>query len=208
MGLLSKMRKRRQEKKAAFKAAKLRAKAEAKADAKLEKRKDKYLRKTAKQVRKHDAKELKARRKHEEFMAKNTLEQIKAGRFNKDNVSRYATALRTAAPVALPLLYRAMVQVQERSESSRAANAGVSKRSMAAFSGEGAPQRARIKAVRDAVKRGVPNGFAKDIEERLDTLEDAVRNAEAMPASQQRRLLGSVSTELDLIETQIAEKSV
>ena len=159
-------------------------------------------------MRKHDAKELKARRKHEEFMAKNALQQIKAGRFNKDNVTRYATALRTAAPAALPLLYRAMVQIQESAEGSRASRSGVSRRSMAAFSGEGAPQRARIKAVRDAVKRGVPDGFAKDIDERLDTLEDAVRNAEAMPASQQRRLLGSVSTELDLIESQIAEKSV
>ena len=208
MGLLSKMRKRRHEKKAAYKAAKLRAKAEAKADAKLEKRKDKYLRKTAKQVRKYDAKEMKARRKHEEFMAKNALQQIKAGRFNKDNVTRYATALRTAAPAALPLLYRAMVRIQENAEGSRASRAGVSKRSMAAFSGEGAPQRARIKAVRDAIKRGVPNGFAKDIDERLDTLEDAVSNAEAMPASQQRRLLASVSTELDLIESQLAEKSV
>ncbi|WP_426705618.1 DUF6474 family protein [Corynebacterium auriscanis] len=208
MGLLSKMRKRRQEKKAAYKAAKLRAKAEAKADAKLEQRKDKYLRKTAKQVRKYDAKELKARRKHEEYMAKNALQQIKAGRFNKNNVARYATALRTAAPAALPLLYRAMVQIQENSEGSRASRSGVTRRSMAAFSGEGAPQRARIKAVRDAVKRGVPNGFAKDIDERLDTLEDAVRNAEAMPPSQQRRMLGSVSTELDLIESQIAEKSV
>ncbi|MEL4161739.1 DUF6474 family protein [Corynebacterium bovis] len=148
MGLLSSARRRRQEKKAIYKAAKVRAKAEAKSTGKLEKKKEKYLRKTAKQVRKLDQKELKARRKHEETMAKTALEQIKAGRFNSANVLRYTAALRTLAPVAVPLAYRALNQLRSLSEGREASRHGVDRSSMGWVAGTGAPQRARIEDLR------------------------------------------------------------
>lgn len=207
MGLLSTLRKRRQEKKAAEKAAKVRALAEAKADAKLEKAKEKYLRKTAKQVRKADAKELKNRRKHEEKMAAAALEQLKAGNFNGANVTRYVGAARVALPALLPLFYRGMTQLKEANERGTAQAHGVSAQDMAQFSGDGAPQQARIRQIRkDVSKGGLPMGFAKDVDERMDDLEDAVKNTSNMNNDQTRHALQAVSRELDLVEAQIQIK--
>ncbi|HIW96175.1 MAG TPA: hypothetical protein H9867_06810 [Candidatus Corynebacterium gallistercoris] len=209
MGLFSTLRKRRQEKKAMEKAAKVRAKAQVKADAQLEKRKEAYLQKTAKQVRKMDAKEMKARRKHEQKMAQSALEQLKAGRFNSKNVARYAGAARVAAPIAIPLAYRLLTQLRGASEATTANRAGVSTASLAKYGGEGsgaAAYRARIDAVRDSLDKGIPSGFAKDIDERMDDLETAVENTSSMSEGQAHRVLSSVGKELDLVEAQIAAK--
>ena len=189
MGLFSTLRKRRQEKKAMEKAAKVRAKAQVKADAQLEKRKEAYLQKTAKQVRKMDAKEMKARR--------------------KQNVARYAGAARVAAPIAIPLAYRLLTQLRGASEATTANRAGVSTASLAKYGGEGsgaAAYRARIDAVRDSLDKGIPSGFAKDIDERMDDLETAVENTSSMSEGQAHRVLSSVGKELDLVEAQIAAK--
>lgn len=209
MGLLSTLRKHRQEKKAMEKAAKVRAKAQVKADAELEKRKETYLRKTAKQVRKIDAKEMKARRKHEQKMAQSALEQLKEGRFNSKNVARYAVAVRVATPVAIPLMYRLLTQLRGAAEATTASRVGVSAASLAKYGGEdsnAAAYRARIDAVRDSLGKGVPSGFAKDIDERMDDLENAVENTSSMSEGQAHRVLSSVGKELDLVETQIAAK--
>ena len=206
MGLLSGMRKRRQEKKAIEKAAKVRAKAQVKADSKLEKRKEAYLRKTARQVRKMDAKELKAQRKHNEKMAKASLEQIKAGRFNSKKVLKVAGAARVAAPFAIPLFYRGMTALQEASNSSAARRSGLATKATAQFPGDGGLQQARIKKIRKSLDDGVPTGFAKDISERMDDLDKAVENSRSMNDGQAKRVLRSVSNELDLVEAQIKAK--
>ncbi|WP_408924928.1 DUF6474 family protein [Corynebacterium sp. YSMAA1_1_F7] len=206
MGLLSGMRKRRQEKKAIEKAAKVRAKAQVKADSKLEKRKEAYLRKTAKQVRKMDAKELKAQRKHNEKMAKASLEQIKAGRFNSKNVLKVAGAARVAAPFALPLFYRGVTALQEASNDSAARRNGLALKATAEFPADGSLQQARIKKIRKSLDKGVPAGFAKDISERLDDLDTAIENSRSMNNGQTKRVLRSVSNELDLVESQIKAK--
>lgn len=206
MGLLSGMRKRRQEKKAIEKAAKVRAKAQVKADSKLEKRKEAYLRKTAKQVRKMDAKELKAQRKHNEKMAKASLEQIKAGRFNSKNVLKVAGAARVAAPFALPLFYRGVTALQEASNGSAARRNGLALKATAEFPADGSLQQARIKKIRKSLDKGVPAGFAKDISERLDDLDTAIENSRSMNNGQTKRVLRSVSNELDLVESQIKAK--
>ena len=206
MGLLSSARRRRQEKKAIYKAAKVRAKAEAKSTGKLEKKKEKYLRKTAKQVRKLDQKELKARRKHEETMAKTALEQIKAGRFNSANVLRYTAALRTLAPVAVPLAYRALNQLRSLSEGREASRHGVDRSSMGWVAGTGAPQRARIEDLRSRLRDGRgPAGFGRDARERLDQLESSLEHAGSMSDSQKRNLESSVSAELDLLDRQLKD---
>lgn len=206
MGLLSGMRKRRQEKKAIEKAAKVRARAQVKADSKLEKRKEAYLRKTAKQVRKMDAKELKAQRKHNEKMAKASLEQIKAGRFNSKNVLKVAGAARVAAPFALPLFYRGVTALQEASNGSAARRNGLALKATAQFPADGSLQQARIKKIRKSLDKGVPAGFAKDISERLDDLDTAIENSRSMNNGQTKRVLRSVSNELDLVESQIKAK--
>ena len=206
MGLLSGMRKRRQEKKAIEKAAKVRAKAQVKADSKLEKRKEAYLRKTAKQVRKMDAKELKAQRKHNEKMAKASLEQIKAGRFNSKNVLKVAGAARVAAPFALPLFYRGVTALQEASNGSAARRNGLALKATAEFPADGSLQQARIKKIRKSLDKGVPAGFAKDVSERLDDLDTAIENSRSMNNGQTKRVLRSVSNELNLVESQIKAK--
>ena len=75
---------------------------------------------------KSEEKGLKNRRKHEYKMAKKELERIKEGRLNKNNVKRYAGALRTAAPLLLPLIYRGITVAQREVEKKRAHKAGVS----------------------------------------------------------------------------------
>ena len=206
MGLLGTMRKRRMERKAAEKAARYKAKAQVKADAELEKRKEAYLRKTAKQVRKIDAKEMKARRKHEQKMAKSAVEQLKAGRFNAQTISRYANASRVADP---PWLSRLLTQLRGATEATAASRAGVNRDALAKYSGQdeaAAAYRARIDQVRDSLDKGVPSGFAKDIDERLDDLDDAVKNSGSMTENQARHVLKSVDRELDLIEAQVSTK--
>lgn len=207
MGLLSTMRQRRQEKKAALKAAKIRAIAEAKSDAKLEKAKEKYLRKTAKQVRKADAKELKSRRKHEEKMAQSALEQLKAGNFSGANVTRYVGAARVAIPAVLPLAYRAMTQLQQAQEKNNVRRVGLTPVDTEDLAGDGAVQRARIRQLRKSVsKGGLPVGFAKDVDDRLDDLEKAVENTSTMNSGQTSNALKAVNRELDLLDDQIAIK--
>lgn len=208
MGLLKNLRKRRQEKKAAYRAAKAKALAEAKADAKLQKAKEKYQRKTAKQVRKIDEKELKKRREHDEKMARAAVERAKAGRFNSKNVLRYAAAGRALAPVAIPLAYRAMTQLQNGGAASLSRSVkGSSQDASSGFMGASSSHSARIEMVRNSVNKGVPSGFAKDINERMDVLDEALKNANSMTKEQARGVLASVSRELDLVEAQVAAKS-
>ena len=52
----------------------------------------------------------------------------------------------------------------------------------------------------------VPTGFAKDISERMDDLDTAVENSRSMNDGQAKRVLRSVSNELDLVEAQIKAK--
>lgn len=207
MGLLKKLRNRRIEKKAAYRAAKAKALAEAKANAKLQRAKEKYQRKTIKQVRKIDAKELKRHRKHDEKMARAAVERARAGRFNSKNVLRYATAGRALAPVAIPLVYRALVQLQKGSTTSgsfsRTSTGGGAGNVMR---GAGSSHAARIQKVRKSVTKSVPAGFAKDINERMDVLEDALKNADTMTKQQAQDVLASISRELDLVEAQVEAK--
>ncbi|MWK60368.1 hypothetical protein GO594_30780, partial [Pseudomonas otitidis] len=80
MGLFESIRKARAKTKAEIKAAKVRGRQEAKEAAKLEFKRDKFLARQEKKLLKEEKKGLKAKRKHEEKMAKNALEQLKAGK--------------------------------------------------------------------------------------------------------------------------------
>src|SRR5690625_2683033 len=143
MSLLKKFRKSRRAAKAELKAAKTKVKAEVKSADKARKRQQKLLANQEKQLVKSEEKGLKQRRKHELKLAKTELEKLRAGRFNTDNVKRYAGAARTAAPLLLPLLYRAIVSGRQQFEQSRAKKAGVTTDQLASFAGHGASIKAR-----------------------------------------------------------------
>lgn len=207
MGIMKKIRKARREARAEIKAAKTRAKAEVKAADKAKHRQQKLLARQEKALIKSEEKGLKKRRKHEYKMAKKELERIKEGRFNKNNVKRYAGALRTAAPLLLPLLYRGITAAQREVEKKRAQKAGVSAEQLASFSGHGAPLKARTAGIRNSLKDAqLPAGFKRDVKERLNELDSAIDNAEYMTDQQRQRAHRSISGEIDSLNDEIQSK--
>lgn len=207
MGIMKKIRKARREARAEIKAAKTRAKAEVKAADKAKHRQQKLLARQEKALIKSEEKGLKKRRKHEYKMAKKELERIKQGRFNKDNVKRYAGALRTAAPLLLPLIYRGITAAQREVEKKRAQKAGVSAEQLASFSGHGAPLKARTAGIRNSLKDAqLPAGFKRDVKERLNELDSAIDNAEYMTDQQRSRAHRSISGEIDSLNDEIQAK--
>ncbi len=207
MGIMKKIRKARREARAEIKAAKTRAKAEVKAADKAKHRQQKLLARQEKALIKSEEKGLKNRRKHEYKMAKKELERIRQGRFNKNNVKRYAGALRTAAPLLLPLIYRGITAAQREVEKKRAQKAGVSAEQLASFSGHGAPLKARTAGIRNSLKdTQLPAGFKRDVKERLSELDSAIDNAEYMTEQQRQRAHRSISGEIDSLNDEIQSK--
>ena len=140
-------------------------------------------------------------------MAKKELERIRQGRFNKNNVKRYAGALRTAAPLLLPLIYRGITAAQREVEKKRAQKAGVSAEQLASFSGHGAPLKARTAGIRNSLKDAqLPAGFKRDVKERLSELDSAIDNAEYMTEQQRQRAHRSISGEIDSLNDEIQSK--
>ena len=208
MSLLKKFRKSRRAAKAELKAAKTKAKAEVKSADKARKRQQKLLANQEKQLVKSEEKGLKQRRKHELKLANTELEKLRAGRFNTDNVKRYAGAARTAAPLLLPLLYRAIVSGRQQFEQSRAKKAGVTTDQLASFAGHGASIKARTQGIRNTLDENgsLPAGFKRDIKERLDDLDAAVDNAELMTPQQRRRAHSSINREIDMVTQEIQDR--
>ena len=191
-----------------MKAAKTKAKAEVKSADKARKRQQKLLANQEKQLVKSEEKGLKQRRKHELKLAKTELEKLRAGRFNTDNVKRYAGAARTAAPLLFPLLYRAIVSGRQQFEQSRAKKAGVTTDQLASFAGHGASIKARTQGIRNTLDENgsLPAGFKRDIKERLDDLDAAVDNAELMTPQQRRRAHSSINREIDMVTQEIQDR--
>ena len=208
MSILKKFRKSRRAAKAELKAAKTKVKAEVKSADKARKRQQKLLANQGKQLVKSEEKGLKQRRKHELKLAKTELEKLRAGRFNTDNVKRYAGAARTAAPLLLPLLYRAIVSGRQQFEQSRAKKAGVTTDQLASFAGHGASIKARTQGIRNTLDENgsLPAGFKRDIKERLDDLDAAVDNAELMTPQQRRRAHSSINREIDMVTQEIQDR--
>ncbi len=207
MGLLKKIRKARRAAKVEAKAAKARAKQEVKEASKLKQRQHKLLAKQEKALVKAEQKGLKAKRKHERKLAETKLEQMKAGRFNKDNVKRYAGATRALATFALPLLYRGAMWLRQQLDKQRAEQLGVKVEHLDHYTGHGAPLRARIEGMRDSLKQGeLPKGFVTDAEDRLDDLEAAVNNAENMTTEMRTRSHRSIAKDLDELARHIQQK--
>lgn len=204
MGLMKSLRKRRSDAKAAVKAAKARAKAEVKADSKARARREKLLAKQKRAIIKDENKGLKSKRKHQEKMAKMELDKLQTGKFNADNIKRFAGASRVLLPLALPLIYRCITAAQDQFSKRTAQRSGVTPEQMARFSGHGADLKARIQGIRNSLQdTSVKPGYKRDINERLDELKAAVDNAEFMTDQQRRRAHRSVSNDIDLITEDI-----
>lgn len=207
MGIIKSFRKARAQKKVEIKAAEARARQEAKSAAKMELKADKFLAKQEKRLLKEEKKGLKAKNKHELQLAKNELAQRKAGKFNAQNMLRYSGALRTIAPVALPLIYRGITMLRDSQANKQAQAFGVSGDELAKFSGYGAPLKARIAGMKQTVKASsLPNGFIKDVEDRLRELSTAVDNAERMTIEKRQSAHRSITKDLDNLAQQIQDK--
>lgn len=207
--LLNKLAKSRRAAKAEIKAAKTRAQAEVKEASKAEKRRAKLLAKQEKALIKAEEKGLKKRRKHEYKLAKTEVERLKAGKFNSSNITRYAGALRTAAPLALPLVYRGIVSVREQAENRKARRAGVTADQLASFAGHGASLKARTQGIRNSLEHtDVPAGFKRDVDDRLKELDAATDNAEFMTPQQRRRAHSAISKDIDGVTQEIQERII
>ena len=207
MSIIKKIKKARREARAELKAAKTRVKAEVKEASKAQKRQQKLLAKQEKALIKSEEKGLKKRRKHEKKMAQLELDKLKNGRLNKNNVKRYAGALRTAAPLLLPLIYRGVVAAQGQLEANRAKKAGLTTDQLASFSGHGASLKARTTGIRNSLKESnLPAGFKRDIKERLTEVDASIDNAEFMTDQQRRRVHKTIEGEIDNITAEIQKR--
>lgn len=207
MSLFKRFRKSRSAARAQIKAAQSRARAEVKRDDKATARREKLLTKAERQLVKSEEKDLKRRRKHEEKRAKQELEKLRQGRVNSDTVKRYAGVARTAAPLLLPLIYRALVALRQRGEDKRAHNMGLSSDELSAFSGHGADLKARTAGIRKSLNgTALPAGFQRDAGDRLDELDAAIDNAEYMSSQQRRRAHDSIRADIDGVADEIQHR--
>ncbi|MDY3127032.1 MAG: DUF6474 family protein [Corynebacterium sp.] len=208
MSIIKKLKKARKQAKADLKAAKTRVKAEVKSAAKAAERREKLLAKQEKQLLKAEEKGLKNRRKHEYKLAKAQLEAARQGKFNRQNVQRYAGATRALLPLALPLIYRAIISGRQQLESRRAHKAGVNPGELAAFGGHGAPLKARTHKLRNTLVTSdkLPSGFKGDVRDRLDELDAAIENSELMSVSQRKRAHESISADINLVAQEVQDR--
>ncbi|MFC5938059.1 DUF6474 family protein [Corynebacterium choanae] len=207
MGLFSRLLTRRAKNKAMYKAAKQHAKSEVREGTKLALRQQKLLTKERKLLEKQHHKNLKAKQKHNERMAKATYKQLKAGSFNAQTVRRYTGAARLLAPLLLPLAYRGITWAREQLVKQEASRHGVSADKLAQYSGLGAPLKARIEQLRETVNNApLPSGFQRDIDSRLDKLIAATNNADSMGTTQRNRIHQAISEDLETVTGDVHRK--
>lgn len=204
MGLLKTILKRRAQTKIEVKAAQARARQEIKSAAQLELRRSKLLAAEEKKLLKNESKLLKAQRKHREKMATAELQRLRKGRLNSGKVLRYSAAIRTMAPLLLPLVYKAVVMVRDANTKSRAQQLGVSVDELAQHSGPGADLKARITGMEKSLATyKLPQGFQTDVIERLQALRTAVENADRMSPDQRKRAHRTISADLDELNKEV-----
>ena len=212
MGIIETIRKNRAKTKAEIKAAEVRARQLAKNEAKQEHRTAKLLEKAEKRLINEEKKGLKRKRKHEKKLAETHLKRIEQSGLTQKKAKNYVGAARVLIPVLLPLAYKAMTSYQQRRIESRASSLGLSSQDLSRYSGRGAELRTRIDALRGRTDKlhddsALSSSFIKDVEVRLDELEQAVRNAERLNPEQQRLAHMSIEKELNDVTGEIQEKS-
>ncbi|QPK83175.1 hypothetical protein G7Y29_10155 [Corynebacterium qintianiae] len=212
MGIIETIRKNRAKTKADIKAAEVRARQLAKNEAKQEHRTAKLLDKAEKRLLNEEKKGLKRKRKHEKKLAETQLKRIEQSGLTQKKAKNWVGAARVLVPVLLPLAYKAMTSYQQNRIESRANTMGLSSQDLSRYSGRGAELKARIDALRGNTDRlhdtpALSSSFIKDVDVRLDELEQAVRNAERLNPEQQRLAHSSIERELDEVTGEIQEKT-
>lgn len=201
MGVVSSLRRRRHEKKAAYKAAKVQAKETAKATAKADRQREKYLQKTASKIRSLDAKAAKRQDKKDAATAQALVAQAKSRTVTAGTVLGWVGAARVILPVATPLAYRALAKL-----GSNGTVPGLSGL-LGSFGASGSPvtgpdavQRARIADLRNrAGAQNVPESLRSEISRQLTSLESTLDSTDSDSAR------AAVSTELDQLDARLED---
>lgn len=204
MGILNNILKRRTAAQKEIRSAQSRARQEVKEDARARARREKLLTDLEKKLVKTEQKGLKKKRKHELELAKQEYEKIQAGKINPARVSSWIGAARVATPVLLPLIYRGVTLAREQLVNARANREGLTAEQLAQYSGHGASQKARLDGIRaELEKSGLPVGYRRDAEARIEELVVATNNAEYMSPDQRRRALAAVNRDIDKLAQEI-----
>ncbi|RJQ74952.1 hypothetical protein D5S17_21635 [Pseudonocardiaceae bacterium YIM PH 21723] len=116
--------------------------------------------------------------------------------------------VKVAGPVLLPFAIKAAASAREAYEKNRARRLGVPLAEIGQYSGRGGALHARLNNVVTALDDLPANhaAFASEAGDTARRLTAAVRAAEHMPTSRRRSVHKAVSTELDSIETGLAER--
>lgn len=229
MGLLSSMsskraqrkadaKVRKAEEKAIRKRAEVQAEAESRASRKAQKRRLKDEHKFHKRAQKQDRKTVKATGKAQQKAAaaeaKAIAEQAKADAaaafFTPAKMKRYLAVARMAAPIVVPIAYRAAVGARSQVTAVQARRAGVSPALLTQYGGPSASLRARIAACRataDEVaaleQSAEGKAFVSAMSSRLDNLQVAADAADTMPAQQRKNAQRAIDNELTAIDNDL-----
>ncbi|GAC80971.1 MULTISPECIES: DUF6474 family protein [Gordonia] len=229
MGLLSSVREERTERKAEKKirkgeekAIKYRAKAQAKASTAAERKlrkkdlrtEQKFHKRAQKQERKTIKADAKAQQKVAAAEAKTVAEQSKAAAeaafFTTTKMKRYLAVGRLAAPIVVPIAYRAAVAARAQLTEFQAQRAGVPASVLTQFGGPSAALRARIATSRDSAQKVAATestaegrAFVDAMTGRLDNLLVAADAADTMPPAQRKSAQRAIDNELTAIDNDL-----
>ncbi|AWB84875.1 DUF6474 family protein [Corynebacterium liangguodongii] len=215
MGIIETIRKNRARTKAEIKAAEVRARQLAKNEAKAEQRTAKLLDKAEKRLLKEEKKGLKRKRKHEKQLAEAHLKRIEKSGLTKKKAQNFVGAARVLIPILLPLAYKALTTAQQKRIESSAQGHGLTTQDLSRHSGRGAELKARIEALRETTDKAANSkqspslsaSFNRDVNVRLDELDQAVRNAERLAPEQQRLAHSSIERELEEVAAEVQQRS-
>ncbi|WP_347957786.1 DUF6474 family protein [Gordonia aichiensis] len=209
---------RKAEEKAIRTRAKVQAEAESRASRKAAKKQLKDEHKFHKRAQKQDRKTVKATGKAQQKVAaaeaKTIAEQAKADAaaafLTPAKMKRYLAVARMAAPVVVPIAYRAAVGARSQVTALAARRAGVSPALLTQFGGPSAPLRARIAAARITAEevRGLETSaegqtFVTAMTTRLDNLQVAADAADTMPPQQRKNAQRAIDNELTAIDNDL-----
>lgn len=223
MGLFTSSRTTRAQKKAQAKALKAKAKLEARLDSR-DVRKDRRARRRSE--RKLGRKLIKAENKATKSASKSISETNKTNlkiaktnasavangtRLNPRKVKRYLSVAKVAAPIAVPLAYRASTLVRESLTSYQANRMGVPIDELNRYSGHGAALSARIAGAEGSLQTlartrdndAETKKFTTTMNARLTDLTAAVGAAEHMPAARRRSAHQAIARELTAIDADL-----
>ncbi|MBO0854468.1 MAG: hypothetical protein J2P18_11940 [Nocardia sp.] len=207
MGLFTKRKRRRADRKAEAKALKHKAGLEAKLGARNDRKRHRAEIRNQRDLTKAQIATLKA----EEKAALKAAEKADRELLSAGQVKKYLGVARVLVPVLTPLVYRAATYVRGQLDTRRAHRLGIGVGELGNFSGHGARMQARIASLESSLgeleakggKNGDTQKFVSATRDRLDSLTAAVHTADQMPVSRRRAVHSSISAELAGVEADI-----